>query len=176
MASDDPSSGRVTARIEDSVVGRGSGRYRWFVRAVLAALVVLLLVDAIWIITDALGVSLFSPAVVDVLVSLTAAMLTLFLLTGLLQFLVLGRAFERGTETVAQSAAEIEQAAEEVAEAAGEVEQLSDTVAQTDTDERTAGNLKEQADDIKDEMADAEQTADEVKDTLQGQESASDER
>jgi hypothetical protein len=180
MASDDSSDDRVAARAEDLVVGRGRRRYRWFVRAVLAVLLVVLLVDAVWLVADALGTSPFPPAVVDGLWTLTAAALTLFLLTGLVQFLVLGRNFERGTEEVTQSAEELEKTAEEVAEAAEEVEKLSDTVAtESNPDERTAEAVKEQADEIKGEMEGAERTADEVKGKLQEQgppEDESDER
>ena len=170
MPSNGPSRGGFAARIEDLVLGRGRRWYRWFVRAVVAVLVVVLLVDVLWLVTDALGASVFSPAVVDGLWTVTATALALFLLTGLLQFLVLGRLFDRGTEEVTQSAAELERTAGEVADAAAEVEKLSDTVAtEAAPDGRPSETVKKQADEIKGEMAGAEQTADEVKEKLQDQ-------
>lgn len=173
MGSDDSSS-RSATRIEDTVLGSGGRRYRQFIRVLLGGLIIVLALDALWLVTDALGISAISSAVVDGLWLLTATILTLFLLTGLLQFLVLGRAFERSTEEVAQSASELEQTAEEVVEAAEEVEKLTDAVAtQPERDEQVA-DVKEQANEIKDEMESVERTATETKDALREQKTMSD--
>lgn len=168
MASDGSSDG-FAARIEEFMLGHGRRWYRWVVRAVVAFLVVMLLIDAVWLVSDALGAPVFSPAITDTLRTLTTAALTLFLLTGLVQFAVLGRAFERGTEEVAQSADELEQTATEVKEAAEEVEQLSDTVGSETADDETTEELREQTDEIKGEMAGAERTASDIKDKLETQ-------
>jgi uncharacterized membrane protein YcjF (UPF0283 family) len=168
MASDDSSSGRFAARIEEFVFGRGRRWYRWFVRIVVLLLVVVLVLDVVWVVTDVLGTSVFSPAITGGLRVLTAALFTLFLLTGLVQFLVLGRVFERGTAEVAQSADELEKTAEEVTEAASEVEELSETVAGPESDEMS-DDVKEQTDEIKGEMENVERTASEVKDKLDAQ-------
>lgn len=167
MSSDRSSAGSFTARLEDLVLGRGRRWYRWVVRAVVALLAGVLLVDAVWLLADVSGTSLFSPVVVAGLRTLTAVALTLFLLTGIVQFLVVGRAVERGTETVSRSASELERAADEVAEAAAEVERLSDTVATQTTADPETDAVAEQADEIVDEMTDTERTASEVKSTLE---------
>ena len=168
MASDGSSDG-FAARIEEFMLGRGRRWYRWVVRAVVVFFLVVLLIDAVWLVSDALGSPIFSPAITDVLRTLTTAALTLFLLTGLVQFAVLGRAFERGTEEVARSADELERTATEVKEAAAEVEQLSDTVDSAAADDETTEGVREQTDEIKGEMKGAERAASDIKEELESQ-------
>lgn len=169
MSGDSSSSGGFGARIEEFVLGRGRRWYRRFLGVVVVFFVVVLCADAVWLVTDTLGSSVFSPALTDSLGTLTAVAFTLFVLTGLVQFLVIGRAVARGTEEVAQSADELERTATEVKDAAAEVEELSDAVgSQPEPDETTTEEVKAQTDEIKGEMEGAEQAASDIKDALDG--------
>jgi len=82
-----------------------------------------------------LGVLGVDAAVVDVLGTAAAAAVTVFLLLGVLQLLVLASANERWASEVAETAAELE-AAEKVAQTAEELETSADEV------ERVAADLK----------------------------------
>lgn len=130
----------LLARLQAAVVDEES-TYRQFVRAAGVATAGLLGAYALL----ALGVVDLSPAVVATFEFAAGAAVALFVLLGLVQFVVIARAYEYGTEQVAASAEQLEQAAEEVEQAAEEVDETADTVEEAATEVETAAKEVDEA-------------------------------
>jgi methyl-accepting chemotaxis protein len=133
--------------------------YRWFVRGLLVAAALVVLVHLIRATTDALALSASGTRMLS---QLTSVVVTLFVLAGALQLLLVARGVRRREETVAESAAEVEQSADEVKSAAEELEETVErSVEEGSAPEETARELTERAKHV-------EEQADEVKETVEG--------
>lgn len=97
-----------------------SGWYRWFVRLLVAIVVVLGAVHLVRLVSeDALGLSATSLGVLELATGLA---LGLFVLAGAVQLLVFARGIHRREAIVAASAEDVERSADDVTEAAEELE------------------------------------------------------
>jgi len=177
----------LLARFQAAVVDEESG-YRQFVRAAGVATAGLVLAYALLTV----GVVDLSPAVVSTFEIAAGVAVALFVLLGLVQFVVIARAYEHGTEAVAETAAQLERAAEEVETAAEEVDETAETVEEAATEVETAakdvdqateraedasasvdeatekvGEATEKADDARDRTEAARDAADEAKETVE---------
>lgn len=105
--------------LEDVLVGRFRRQYAMVVRALTGASVLLVVVAGALFLSDRAGLEAgaYGP-----LLSITGVVLSLFVLLGLLQFLLLARAVDRTAEDVTEAAAQVESGAEDVTKAAREVE------------------------------------------------------
>ncbi|MFD1646200.1 hypothetical protein [Haloarchaeobius litoreus] len=133
--------------------------YRWFVRGLLVAAALVGLVHLIRATTDTLALS---PSGTRLLSQLTSVVVTLFVLAGALQLLLVARGVRRREETVAESAAGVEKSADEVRSAA---EELEETVEQSVEE---GGAPEETAEEITERAKHVEEQADEVKETVEG--------
>jgi ABC-type nitrate/sulfonate/bicarbonate transport system substrate-binding protein len=101
-----------------------------------------------------------SPGAVAVLDWTTSISVTLFLVTGALQLVLVARGVERRQETVAASAAALEDSAAAVEEAADEVEAVAEETPDPETVVERAESAKETAEAV-------ERTVDEVRAELE---------
>ncbi|WP_226022337.1 hypothetical protein [Halomicrobium salinisoli] len=141
------------ARLERLMLGRGEAAYRRLV-VVVGLLTGVLVVAYGLLALDVVALSSGLTAAVEIAAAVAVAV---FVLLGALQFVVLGRAVERGTQRVAETTEQLERAAEEVETAAEDLEETAEEVADESADppeavdaarERTE-TAKEVADDVK---------------------------
>jgi methyl-accepting chemotaxis protein len=130
----------LLARFQAAVLDEGS-TYRQFVRATGVATVGL--VGAYLLL--ALNVVPLSPAVVSTFEIAVGIAVSVYLLLGLVQFVVIARAYEHGTETVAETADQLEQAVEEVETVAAELDETAATVEDAATEVETAAKEVDEA-------------------------------
>lgn len=177
MAEDSPL-GRLGRALEGLLFGEHAGRYRTFVRATFV--VSLGLVGAY--VLARTGVVPLASGVVSVLGIATGVAVCVLVLSGVVEFVVLGRVYQHGSTEVAQAAAdleraadhleetatelettveEVEDAAETVDEAADEIAATADTVAETETTP-DVGAVSEKASEARTKTEDARETADAV--------------
>ncbi|WP_256297414.1 hypothetical protein [Haloarchaeobius salinus] len=128
--------------------------YRWFVRGLLVAAGLVGAVHLVRATTDLLALSAGGA---ELLTVLTNVVVTLFVLAGALQLLMLARGVRRRELVVAESAAGVEESAEEVKTAAKELEE---TAADTGDEEVER--------EISDRVEQVEEQADEVKENVEG--------
>lgn len=150
----------LLARFQAAVLDEES-TYRQFVRATGVATVGL--VGAYLLL--ALNVVSLSPAVVSTFEIAVGIAVSVYLLLGLVQFVVIARAYEHGTETVAETAEQLEQAAEEVETVADELDESAATVEDAAADVETAAKEVDEASEQVDEAT--EQVADTDPDTAE---------
>jgi len=140
--------------------------YRWFVRGLLVAAALVALVHLVRATTDALSLSASNT---QLLSQLTSVVVTLFVLAGALQLLLVARGVRRREETVAESAAGVEQSAEQVRTAAEELEEtVEQSVEETGAPEETAEEITGRAKHVEEQADEAKETVEGVKDELQG--------
>lgn len=159
--------GRIGDGIEAILFGRWEPWYRRFVRAVVGLTALVVAVDVAWIVGARLGYVSLSAGTAGALRAVSAAVLTLFLLTGGVQLLVMARVLDRSTEEVVETADELERSAERVADAAETVDDISETIA--DADEAavdTPEDVEAAADEARRKTEDAKETAEEVAERL----------
>lgn len=135
-----------------------AGWYPWFVRGIVALVVVLGVVHLIRYTTDALSLS---PGGAQLLDLATSVAVTLFVLAGVVQLLVYARGVRRRETAVATTAEQVERSAEDVEKVATELEQVAkdpdgvdpETVEQqAKTAEETASKAKETAESVKKDL------------------------
>ncbi len=157
--------------LESIVFGPTASAYRRFVRLVIALTVVLA-------VANALVISEIVPAgagLAEALYLAGVGVFAVFVVSGLVQLVVLARAYERGTQEVAQSAAQLETAAaavadtaEEVESAASEVEtaanEVESAVETADSAEAAEDDATERVTDAKAKTAEAKEATESAKD------------
>lgn len=151
------------ARFQAVIVDEESG-YRQFVRA--AGVAAAGLAGAYLLM--ALGIVDFSSAIVSTFEIAVGAAVSLFVLLGLFQFVVIARAYEHGAETVAETTEQLQEAAEEVETAADELDQTAETVEQA-ADEVTehVDEAREKTEEAREHAGTAREVADDVKETIE---------
>lgn len=133
-------------RLEDLLVRRFRGQYRRVVQGLTVLSVLLVVVAGVLFLTDQAGLDAgtYSP-----LLQVTGAVVSLFVLLGVLQFLLLARAVDRTAGEVTAAAEEVETGADEVVEAADTVEAGADEVETAAEDVETAAkDVETVADDV----------------------------
>ena len=112
-----------------------------------------------------------SAGVADLLWAAGGVAFALFALTAVVQLVVLGRALERGTEEVAETAAELETAAEAVEATAADLEETADTVesAAAAVDDSVAEEVQSKAAEAKETTETVKEQAGEVKETAESE-------
>jgi len=115
---------RLGSWLERLLFGPTASLYRQFVLAIVVVTALLAVANAM-VIGEIVAVS---PAVAGALRAAGAVALTLFVLAGVIEAIVLARAYERGTQEVAKTAAELESAAADVAETAEDLETAAEDV------------------------------------------------
>lgn len=135
-----------------------AGWYPWFVRAIVALVVVLGVVHLLRYTTDLLTLSSGGAALLELV---TSVAVTLFVLAGVVQMLVYFRGVRRRETAVATTAEQVEKSAEDVEKVATELEQVAkdpdavdpETVEQqAKTAEETASKAKETAESVKKDL------------------------
>lgn len=133
--------------------------YRWFVRGLLVAAALVGAVHLVRATTDALALSSGGTAALTLV---TNAVVTLFVLAGALQLVLLARGVRRREVVVAESAAGVEESAEEVKTAAKELEE---TVVETE-DEEAEEEITERVEKVEKQADEAKQNVETVKEEL----------
>ncbi|MFC7018926.1 MULTISPECIES: hypothetical protein [Haloarcula] len=160
---DDSPFGRLGSRFEALLFGERARAYRLFVRAmfVLAAALAVVYVAAQG------GLVTLGSEAASVLGVATAVAVAVLVLSGIVEFVVLGRVYQRGTTEVAQVASELEHAAEQLEETAAELEETAEEVeGAAETVEGAAADIEEtgehvgEAAEVRDRTTGAKETAD----------------
>jgi methyl-accepting chemotaxis protein len=160
---DDSPFGRLGGRFEALLFGERARAYRLFVRAtfVLAAALALA-----YVAVQGGLVSLGADAA-SMLGVATAVAVAVLVVSGIVEFVVLGRVYQRGTTEVAQAAADLEHAAEQLEETAAELEETAEEVeGAAETVEGAAADIEEtgahveEAAEVRDKTTGAKETAD----------------
>ncbi|WP_135303587.1 hypothetical protein [Haloarcula amylovorans] len=166
-------SGPEPSGLESLLFGERADLYRRFVRATGVVTVVLVAVYAVvragWV-----GLGAGTTAALGTAAGVAVAILVL---AGLVEFVVLGRVYQRGTTEVAQTAAELEAAAEQLEETAEELETTADTVEDAaDTVDEAATDVERTAEDVEEaaEWAGADDAANRVTEATEQAEAAKD--
>ncbi|WP_435346918.1 hypothetical protein [Haloarchaeobius sp. HRN-SO-5] len=133
--------------------------YRWFVRGLLLVVAVLAVVHLVRAATA--DVLVFSTAGEQALDLVTSVVVTVFVLAGAVQLLVLARGVRRREGLVAASAEDVEKSAEDVERAAKELEAAVER-----DDEEPPAELEERVERAEEQAGDAKETAAEVTDDL----------
>ena len=174
MSGDSPL-GRLGARLERVLFGERATAYRRFLQAVF---VTALGLGGAYLLA-ATGVVPVDTSVTDLLGAAAGLTVAVLVVLGIVEFVVLGRVYQRGTEAVAETAADLEQAAEHLEETAADLEETAETVEEaaetveeaatdveaTDESQVTAAaremtvEAKEAADAVQDDAAAAKRTA-----------------
>ncbi|MFB6308051.1 MAG: hypothetical protein ABEH35_01855 [Haloarculaceae archaeon] len=180
-------SGSPSGRLERLLFANES-LYRQFVRAVFVVTAALVLAFGV----ARAGLLGLGPTA-SVFGTAAAVAVAVFVLTGIVQFVVLGRAYERGTREVAETADTLEEAAEEIEQtaqqlaetateiesaaqqvdgAADEVEEAAEQVGEetaaedAETAAEQAETVREQATDVQAQTEDVQETASDLKETV----------
>lgn len=156
---------RLGAWLESLLFGERASAYRLFVRAVFVVTVGL---AGAYVVVQAGVVSLRSGAT-NVLGIAAGVAVAVLVLSGVVEFVVLGRVYQRGTTEVAQAAADLEQAAEQLEETAEdleataeEVDDAAETVDDAAADIEQTGDHPEEAAKVRDKTSEVKETADSV--------------
>lgn len=142
--------------LERVVFGRYEAWYRRFVRLLWAVVALLAAVHVVRYLGAGLGLS---PDAVAALDWVTSIVVTLALVTGALQVVLVARGVQRRRAAVAASAEALEDSATAIEEAADEVETVADDVA--------AEPAVERAEEAKETAEAVEETVDEVREELE---------
>jgi ABC-type multidrug transport system fused ATPase/permease subunit len=139
--------------LEDLLVRRFRRQYAAAIRAVTALSGVLVAVSALLLFTDQAGLDAgdYGP-----ILEVTGVVVSLFVVLGVVQFVLLARAVDRTAEEVTKAADEMETGAEEVVEAATEVEAGAQEV------ESAAEEVETAAQDVESVAEDVESAAEET--------------
>lgn len=153
------------SRLERTIIGREESTYRQLVRAITIVTVALVIA---WLFAR-LGLFGIDPALAGLFGTAAGVAVSAYVVMGMIQFVVLARAYDRGATEVAQTAKELEEAADTVAKTADELDETAETVekAVEHVDEVTeqVGNVSEQVDEAVEQASEAKQKTDEAKDT-----------
>lgn len=156
---------RLGSSLEALLFGERAPVYRLFVRATFVVAVGL---AGAYVAVRA-GVVPLGPGAENVLGVATAVTATVLVLSGIVEFVVLGRVYQRGTSEVARAAADLEEAAEQLEETATdlettaeEVEDAAETVDEAAADIEETGEHPDEAAAVRDKTSEVKETADAV--------------
>lgn len=153
--------GRLGLALERLLFGPAESLYRRFIRSLGILTTVLLVVYGL-VFADLLGVS---AGIENLLRTTTAAAVTLFLLAGVVQLVVLARVLTETSAEMAETAEELETAADEIETTADDLETAADEV---ETAAAEAEAVAEGDDDTPAEPEEVVERAEEVKETAKG--------
>ena len=160
---DDSPFGRLGGRFEALLFGERARAYQLFVRAMFVLAAAL----AVAYVAVQGGLVTLGSEAASVLGAATAVAVAVLVLSGIVEFVVLGRVYQRGTTEVAQAAADLEHAAEQLEETAAELEETAEevegaaeTVEGAAADIEETGEHVEEAAEVRDRTAGAKETAD----------------
>lgn len=137
--------------------------YRWVQRAVVIVTALLLLANAV-ILTEILAVDTATASLFWDAMLLGVAV---FVLTGMLQVVAMGRRFDRGAATVQRAADDLEQAATDVEMTADELDAVSESIeTAAEALEETSATTDEDAPMDPESVEEIAETVDETVDTV----------